>query len=55
MMSFKFVLIFVFISIQNSNSFAAETPGDCKDLECLFKLFLEQKKIPTLKTSGKIK
>ena len=48
MMFFKFVLIFVVISIQNSNSFAksAEIPGDCKDIECIVNL-LRQQKEPT--------
>ena len=47
-MFFKFVLIFVVISIQNSNSFAksAEIPGDCKDIECIVNL-LRQQKEPT--------
>ena len=48
MMFFKFVLIFVVISIQNSNSFvkSAEIPGDCKDIECIVNL-LRQQKEPT--------
>ena len=44
---FKFVLILVIISIQNSYSFgkSAKIPGDCKDIECIAKLLREQKKI----------
>ena len=41
-MFFKFVLIFVIITIQNSNS--KEIPGNCKDIECIAKLFREKKK-----------
>ena len=60
MMFFKFVLIFVVISIQNSNSFAksAEIPGDCKDIECIVNLLRQQKeptkvlKKPTKGTKG---
>ena len=47
-MFFKFVLIFVIITIQNSNS--KEIPGNCKDIECIAKLFREKKKeITTIK------
>ena len=59
MMFFKFVLIFVIVSIQKSNySFAksAEIPGDCKDIECLMNLLRQQKESPpTEKPSRKIK
>ena len=54
---FKFVLILVIISIQNSYSFgkSAEIPGDCKDIECIAKLLREQKKDATMKSPGDIK
>ena len=53
MMFFKFVLIFVIMTIQNSNSESEpEIPGDCKDIECIAKLLREQKEI---KPSGEIK
>ena len=58
MMFFKFVLIFVIMTIQNSKSGpsqAAEIPNDCKDIECIAKLFREQKEITTIKPSGKMK
>ena len=52
-MFFKFVLIFVIMTIQNSNSESEpEIPGDCKDIECIAKLLREQKEI---KPSGEIK
>ena len=41
MMFFKLILIFVIMTIQNSNSM--EIPSDCKDIECIAKLFREQK------------
>ena len=41
MMFFKLILTFVIMTIQNSNSM--EIPSDCKDIECIAKLFLEQK------------
>ena len=53
MMFFKFILIFVIMTIQNSNSESEpEIPGDCKDIECIAKLLREQKEI---KPSGEIK
>ena len=53
MMFFKFVLIFLIMTIQNSNSESEpEIPGDCKDIECIAKLLREQKEI---KPSGEIK
>ena len=57
MMFFKFILIFVIISIQNSKSFgkSAEIPSDCKDIECIAKLLREQKKDATMKSPGDIK
>ena len=58
MMFFKFVLIFVILTIQNSNSFrkSAEIPGDCKDIDCIVKLLRETKEISTtIKPSGEIK
>ena len=46
MMFFKFILIFVIMTIQNSNSESEpEIPGDCKDIECIAKLLREQKEI----------
>ena len=57
MMFFKFMLIFVIISIQNSYSFgkSAEIPDDCKDIECIAKLLREQEKDATNKPPGEIK
>ena len=63
MMFFKFVLIFVIMTIQNSNSVSfpelpelPEILRDCKDIECIMKWFREQKEISaTIKPSGEIK
>ena len=58
MMLFKFVLIFVIMTIQNSNSESEpEIPGDCKDIECIAKLLREQKEISgtLVQPSGEIK
>ena len=57
MMFFKFVLIFVIMTIQNSNSFrkSAEIPGDCKDVECIAKLLRGQLKKEITTPSGKRK
>ena len=57
-MFFKLVLIFVIMTIQNSNSKTVEIPGDCKDIECISKLLRGQlkKEITTAFTtpSGKM-
>ena len=52
MMFFKLILIFVIMTIQNSNSFrkSAEIPDDCKDIECIVKLL--RKTTPTIKPTG---
>ena len=52
MMFLKFILIFVIMTIQNSNSFrkSAEIPDDCKDIECIVKLL--RKTTPTIKPTG---
>ena len=57
MMFFKFVLIFVILTIQNSNSFrkSAEIPGDCKDVECIEKLLRDRLKKEVTTPSGKMK
>ena len=56
-MFFKFVLIFVILTIQNSNSFrkSAEIPGDCKDVECIEKLLRDRLKKEVTTPSGKMK
>ena len=56
MMFFKFILIFVILTIQNSNSFrkSAEVPGDCKDIECIEKLLQGQLKKEVTTPSGKM-
>ena len=57
MMFFKFILIFVILTIQNSNSFrkSAEIPGDCKDVECIEKLLRDRLKKEVTTPSGKMK
>ena len=37
-MFFKLVLIFVIMTIQNSNSKTVEIPNDCKDIQCIANL-----------------
>ena len=56
-MFFKLVLIFVIMTIQNSNSKTVEIPNDCKGIECIRNLLLGQvtKEITSFETpSGKM-
>ena len=48
-MFFKLVLIFVIMTIQNSNSKTVEIPDDCKGIECIRNLLLGQLKKETTK------
>ena len=46
-MFFKLVLIFVIMTIQNSNSKTVEIPDGCKGIECIRDLFRGQLKKET--------